>query len=145
MLDWVSWLVFCTVRLVAAAVTPVRGVLGSRPATSPLVFSLLCSTRRSLLGPFLLLLWGLWWRGMGAKSLCFGQTAEGRGWRVNLDSLVLLLFSRSSFMGREGSLTTSRLWLLGAGSTKLVWPFSIRVYSSGCTQTKSCTSLRQFL
>lgn len=141
MLDWVSWLVFCTVRLLlllllAAAVAPVSSVLGSRPTFSPLVFSLLCSIRRSLLGAFLLLLCGLWWRGTGARSLCFGQTAEGRGWRVNLDSTVLLLFSRSSLMGREGSLTSSRLWLLRGGSTKLVWPFSIRVYSSGLTKSK---------
>lgn len=67
---------------------------------------------------------------MGARSLCLGHTAEGRGWRLNLDSLVLLLFSRSSLMGREGSLTSSLLWLLGAGSTKVLGPFSIRVYSS---------------
>lgn len=129
-----SWLDFCTVRLVATAVAPFSRVLGSRPTTSPLVFSPLCSSRRSLLGPFFALLWGVWCREMGVRSLSFGHTAEGSGWRVNLDSLVMLLFSRSSLMGREGSLTSSLLWLLSAGSTKLLWPFSVRVYSSGTSK-----------
>lgn len=115
-MTWGSWLLFCAVRLTPAA--PGSWIFGSR-LTTTLFFSLFCSIRRLVLGPFLLL---LCWRRMGARSLCFGQTS--------LDSVDLLFFSRSSLMGRDGSFRIRRLWLLEPGSIELSRPFSVRPYIS---------------